>query len=78
MIINEILYELIASDARPKHCVFFFDTRYLYIPLELCLKQGLKPPGWLAWSDAPPPGMRTVAGLILRSGNILSWRSVIK
>ena len=30
-------------------------------------------PGAVAQSDVHPPGMRTVAGLILTSGNILSW-----
>ena len=34
--------------------------------------------GAVARSDARPPGMRTVAGSILTSGNILSWRLVIK
>ena len=34
--------------------------------------------GRLARSDAPPSSMPTVAGSILRSGNILSWRSVMK
>ena len=32
----------------------------------------------LYYSDARPPGMRTVAGSILTSGNILSWRLVMK
>ena len=31
-------------------------------------------PGAIARSDARPPGMRTVAGSILMSGNILLWR----
>ena len=35
-------------------------------------------PGTVARSDARPPGMRTVAGSILTSGNILSWRLVMK
>ena len=32
----------------------------------------------VAWSDARPPGMRTVAGSIVGSGNILSLRLVMK
>ena len=35
-------------------------------------------PDWLARSGAPPPGMRPVAGSIVRPGNILSWRLVMK
>ena len=35
-------------------------------------------PGAVAQSDAHPPGMQAVAGLILTSGNILSWRLVMK
>ena len=35
-------------------------------------------PGTVARSDPRPPGMRTVAGSILGSGNILSWRLVMK
>ena len=35
-------------------------------------------PGAVAWSDAHPPDMRTIAGSILLSGNILSWRWVMK
>ena len=31
-------------------------------------------PGTVARSDVRPPGIRIVAGLILTSGNILSWR----
>ena len=34
--------------------------------------------GRLTRSDAPPPGMRTVASSILRSENILSWRLIMK
>ena len=34
--------------------------------------------GLVAWSDARLPGMRMVAGSILTSGNILSWRLVMK
>ena len=34
--------------------------------------------GWLARWDAPLPGMRRVMGSILWSGNILSWRLVMK
>ena len=33
-------------------------------------------PGAVARSDQCPPGMRTVAGSLLTSGNILSWRLV--
>ena len=32
----------------------------------------------LAWSGACPPGVQTVVGSIIGSGNILSWRPVIK
>ena len=32
-------------------------------------------PGPVAWSDACPPGMRTVTGMIIGSGNILSFPS---
>ena len=35
-------------------------------------------PGAVARSDASPPSMQTVAGSILTSGNILSWRLVMK
>ena len=35
-------------------------------------------PGPVARSDARLPGMRTVAGSILGSGNIISWRLVKK
>ena len=35
-------------------------------------------PGPIAWSDARPTGMRTVVGVILGSGNILSWRLVMQ
>ena len=34
------------------------------------------PPGAVAQSDARPPGMQTVTGSILTSGNILLWRLV--
>ena len=34
----------------------------------------LQRPGAVARSDARPPGMRPVAGSILMSGNIFSWR----
>ena len=34
--------------------------------------------GAVAWSDPRPPGMRTVVGSILTSGNILSLRLVKK
>ena len=30
--------------------------------------------GWPVQSDVPPPGMQSVVGSILRSGNTLSWR----
>ena len=33
--------------------------------------------GAVAQSKAPPPGIRTVAGSILRSSDIHSWRLVI-
>ena len=35
-------------------------------------------PAAVARSDARPPGMRTIAGSILTSDNILSWRLVMK
>ena len=39
--------------------------------------QNIKPVA-LGRSDAHPPGLRMVAGSILTSGNILSWRFVMK
>ena len=35
-------------------------------------------PVMVAWWDAHPPGMLTVSGSILTSGNILLWRLVME
>ena len=38
----------------------------------------MKSEGPVTWSDAHPPGMRTVAGSIIGCGNILLWRLIMK
>ena len=48
-----------------KSSLFYFETS---------IKLNSEWPGPEARPDAHPPGMRTVAGSILGSGNILSWR----
>ena len=40
--------------------------------------QSLISSGAVARSDSRPPGMRTITGSILTSGNILSWSLVMK
>ena len=48
-------------------------TIYICI-LGFLFKTVLGRPAQVAQSNAHPPGMRMVAGLILRSSNIVSWR----
>ena len=50
--------------------------RFMYNVYNLCFQKRRQ--GRLARSAAPLPGMRNVAGCILQSGNILSWRLVMK
>ena len=56
--------------------IFFLLATKSYIIIGMC--DIYMTPGAEAQSDARPPGMRMAAGSILTSGNILSWRLVMK